>query len=312
MSRGEGGRSIAPAVGALLLAALTPIAVLTGGGPDAGPGVGIAARDHAHPTARTAPRPVPLSWADPDRSGWAPAAAAAIRPGVRTETDGGGRCTANFVFTADGHRFLGQAAHCAGTGEATETDGCASGTRPLGTAVTIDAADGSRRVGRLAYSSWIAMQEYGETDPATCAYNDFALVELAAGDAAQVNPSVPGLGGPTRLQVGGLPVGTPVFGYYGGEIGRRSKAGIHARAVGAGFGHEIFTNSPGVPGESGSAFVDVDGAAFGVLTTLNLSAEPVSNGVTDLAAALVYANEHGGLGPIALALGTEPFRAVGD
>ncbi|HVH21467.1 MAG TPA: serine protease, partial [Pseudonocardia sp.] len=243
--------------------------------------------------------------------GWATATSAAIHPGVPTETQGGGRCTANFVFSADGRRFLGQAAHCAGTGQATETDGCASGTRPLGTLVSIDAADGSRRTGRLAYSSWITMQSRGEIDPAACAYNDFALVELTAGDAAEASPNLPGLGGPTGLRVGGPAPGAPVFGYAGGGAGLLAKAGVHAHAVGAGFGHEIYTTSPGVPGESGSAFVDADGAAFGVLTTLNLSAEPVSNGVTDLGAALAYANEHGGLGPITLALGTEPFHAAG-
>ena len=55
---------------------------------------------------------------------WAPAATAAITPGVQTYTDGG-QCTANFVFTdGSGKVYIGHAAHCAGTGGATETDGC--------------------------------------------------------------------------------------------------------------------------------------------------------------------------------------------
>ena len=301
--RAAGGWAWAPAAGALLLAAITPIAVLAGPGRAAGP---VAGRHtHSAAAASDADR-IGLRWADP-RPGWAPDGSAAIRPGLRTETEGGGRCTANFVFAAGGRRFLGQAAHCAGTGSATETDGCASGTRPLGTPVRIDAADGTRRTGRLAYSSWITMQDQDETDTAACAYNDFALVELSARDAAQVSPNLPGLGGPTGLLVGGPPPGAPVFGFAGGPAAR---SGVHERAVGGGFGHEIHATSPGVPGESGSAFVDADGAAFGVLTTLNLSAEPVSNGVTDLGAALAYANEHGGLGAITLALGTEPFVAA--
>jgi hypothetical protein len=306
MTRGTGGGWAGlPAMGALLLAALTPVLVLTG----AQPAPGMVAGELGHPSDAGAS---PLSWADPAAFLRAPAAPAAIHPGVRTETQGGGRCTANFVFAAEERRFLGQAAHCAGTGEATETDGCASGTRPLGTPVSIEAADGTRRAGRLAYSSWITMQSRGETDPAACAYNDFALVELTARDAAEASPNLPGLGGPTGLRTDGPPPGARVFGYAGGGAGLLAKVGVHAHAVGAGFGHEIYTSSPGVPGESGSAFVDADGAAFGVLTTLNLSTRPVSNGVTDLGAALAYANEHGGLGRIALALGTEPFHATAD
>ena len=30
----------------------------------------------------------------------------------------------------------------------------------------------------MVYNSWITMQALGETDPDTCAFNDFALVRL--------------------------------------------------------------------------------------------------------------------------------------
>ncbi|HEU0286020.1 MAG TPA: hypothetical protein VFR22_03180, partial [Nocardioidaceae bacterium] len=54
---------------------------------------------------------------------WAPAATAAIHPGVQMYTSGA-QCTGNFVFTdATGTVYVGYAAHCAGTGGATETDG---------------------------------------------------------------------------------------------------------------------------------------------------------------------------------------------
>jgi hypothetical protein len=39
-----------------------------------------------------------------------------------TYTDGA-QCTANFVFSDAGDVYIGQAAHCSGTGTATETDG---------------------------------------------------------------------------------------------------------------------------------------------------------------------------------------------
>ena len=64
---------------------------------------------------------------------WAPAASAPIHPGVQTVTDGSGQCTANFVFQDGSNTYIGQAAHCSSTGQATETDGCTSSSLPLGT-----------------------------------------------------------------------------------------------------------------------------------------------------------------------------------
>ena len=123
---------------------------------------------------------------------WAPAATATIHPGVMTFTEGG-QCTANFVFTDATDVYIGQAAHCSGTGTATETDGCDSGSLPLGTPVEVD---GASQPGTLVYNSWLTMQAKGETDPDTCAYNDFALVRLNPADHGKVNPSVPHWGGP--------------------------------------------------------------------------------------------------------------------
>jgi hypothetical protein len=257
----------------------------------------------------------PAASAAPEPAEWAPADTALIHPGVVTDTIGGGACTSNFVFATGDRTFLGQAAHCAGTGEATETNGCDSGSLPLGTPVTIEAADGSDRSGTLAYSSWITMQENGETDPDICAYNDFALVEIAPEDVTDVNPSIPFFGGPTGIDTDGLDTGERVFSYgnsplRGGISALSPKAGISAAEAGGGRSHEVYTLTPGVPGDSGSAFVDEQGDAVGILSTLNLAPLPVSNGVSDLAGALGYANANGGLGDIQLVLGTEPFNAA--
>ena len=265
------------------------------------------------PAATAAPvAPIPV----PAGPAWAPAATAAIRPGVVTETDGGGICTANFVFTSGNaggstpqagrpRTFIGQAAHCGGTGEATDTDGCRSGTVPLGVAVTIKGADGKDHRGRLAYSSWVTMQADGESDPDTCAYNDLALVEI---DAAGVNPSVPFFGGPTGIDTDGLTAGEQVFTYGNAHMGTLGpKVGVSGDETGGGRSHVIYTLSPGVPGDSGSAFLDATGAAVGQLSTLNLAPLPVSNGVGDIAKELAYAEANGGLGDVELALGTEPF-----
>src|SRR6478735_7833597 len=69
---------------------------------------------------------------------WAPADTAQIHPGAQMYT-AGAQCTGNFVFTdAAGNVYVGYAAHCAGTGEATDTNGCQTQSLPLGTAVTFN------------------------------------------------------------------------------------------------------------------------------------------------------------------------------
>ncbi|MGI5126312.1 serine protease [Pseudonocardia sp. CA-107938] len=245
----------------------------------------------------------------------APAANAPIRPGVNTTTAGGGTCTSNFIFTSGDTTYLGQAAHCAGTGDATQTNGCSAGTGGIGTPVTIDAADGTKRAGKLAYSSWVTMQSRGETDPDTCAFNDFALVEIAAADADDVSSSVPFFGGPTGLRDAGLPLGEQVYSYGNSPLRLgiellSPKVGVSAGDEGKGRAHTVYTLTPGVPGDSGSAFLDSKGRAFGVLSTLNLAPLPASNGVADLAKALAYANEHGDIGHIQLVPGSQPFTAT--
>jgi hypothetical protein len=296
------------AVVAVVLLALGGLAAFT-----ARPAAGVEA-DRAQAAAG------PQRWAPPlhlSTAGWAPAGRAVLRPGVLTATAGGGLCTTNFVFLAAGRTFLGQAAHCAGTGPETEIDGCTSASTPLGTPVTIYATDSTQRTGTLAYSSWLTMQAGGETDPATCAANDFALVELSPVDAAGVNPSVPFFGGPTGLDTAGLAAGAPVFGYGSQQprVGQRAltaplrpKAGIGAGdRPGTGFAHDVHTLQPGVPGDSGAGYLTEQGLAVGLLATLTTDATGTSDGLTDLAAALAYAEANGGLGGIELALGTEPF-----
>src|SRR3954447_26360328 len=128
-------------------------------------------------------------------SAWAPASSAAVHPGVMTFTDGA-QCTANFIFSDGASTYIGQAAHCSGTGAATDTNGCDSASLPLGTPVEVD---GANRPGTLVYNSWITMQGNGEADEETCEFNDLALVRLDPADVGSVNPSVPGFGGPTGV-----------------------------------------------------------------------------------------------------------------
>lgn len=238
---------------------------------------------------------------------WAPAKEASVHPGVQTYTNGG-QCTANFVFEDGAGVYLGQAAHCAGTGGQTETDGCSSGSLPLGTPVEVK---GASRPGTLAYSSWLAMQANGETDPDACAYNDFALVKLDPADVGSVNPSVPGFGGPTGLgTVGGL--GSTVYSYGNSSLRAgitklSPKQGIVIQNEGNGWSHVVSTLTPGVPGDSGSGFMNGSGAAIGTLSTLQIAPLAGTNGVGDLGKELAYAQANGFAG-LTLVPGTEAFK----
>jgi hypothetical protein len=237
---------------------------------------------------------------------WAPAATATIHPGVQTLT-AGGQCTANFIYTDSGGTYIGQAAHCASTGEATDTDGCLAGTLPLGTPVEVT---GASRPGTLVYSSWVTMQANGESDPDTCAYNDLALVKIDPADVGKVNPSVPGFGGPTG--VGGASAALDDVYSYGNSSLRfgitflSPKFGKVVSTEGGGWSRTVYTVTPGIPGDSGSGFLTGNGEAVGVLSTLNLAPLPVSNGMTNLAEALRYAADHG-FADVELEPGTEPF-----
>ena len=68
--------------------------------------------------------------------------------------------------------------------------------------------------------------------------------------------------------------------------------------------------TPGVPGDSGSAFLDAEGNALGTLSTLAIAPLAGSNGVGDLAHELAYAQQHGGIAGLALVPGTEPFSPL--
>jgi hypothetical protein len=238
----------------------------------------------------------------------APAGASAtVTPGVQTVTEGA-QCTANFIFRDGGGTYVGQAAHCSGTGAATETDGCDSGSHPIGTPVEVS---GATQPGTLVYNSWITMQQSGESNADICAYNDFALVKLGAADAAAVNPSVPGFGGPTGLADPPSNLGATVFTYgnsslRGGVTKLSPKQGTVVQEQGAGWSRDVYTVTPGIPGDSGSGFLDASGRAIGVLSTVQIAPLAASNGVGNLNKEVAYAQAHG-FGGLSLVTGG-PFN----
>jgi hypothetical protein len=239
---------------------------------------------------------------------WAPAAQATVHPGVMTFTDGG-QCTSNFVFTQGSNVYLGQAAHCSSTGGQTSTNGCDTGSLPIGTPVEVD---GASRPGRMVYNSWLAMQGKREADPNRCAYNDFALVRIAPADVGRVNPSVPGFGGPTGVGAAGG-VGSTVYSYgnsslRGGVTRLSPKRGVIVQNTGGGWSHTVYTATPGIPGDSGSGFLNASGQAIGVLSTLQIAPTAGSNGVGDLARELAYMRANTSFSGVQLARGTKPFK----
>jgi hypothetical protein len=236
----------------------------------------------------------------------------------------GAQCTGNFVFTdGAGSVYVGYAAHCAGTGEATDTNGCNVDSLALGTPVTFNEggsllSEGTQvGAGTLAYSSWHTMAKVGETDANTCAYNDLALVKVNAADVPKVNPSIPFWGGPTGIDTDGTAAGDRVYTFGNSslragitQLSPHTGISLGDAAEDGGWSHPLYTVTPGVPGDSGSAFVSADGKAIGVLSTLGLAPLPLSNNIGDLGKELAYAQQHSGIAGLRLVKGTEAFSPI--
>jgi hypothetical protein len=254
---------------------------------------------------------------------WAPAATAAITPGVQMYT-AGAQCTANFVFTdSSDNVYVGYAAHCAGLGEATDTDGCLNDSVPLGTPVTFNKggsliSNGTQvGTGTLVYSSWITEHQIGTTDANTCAYNDLALVKVSDADKGKVNPSIPFWGGPTGIDTDGTAAGDRVWSFGNSslragltQLSPKTGISLGDDAANGGWTHPLYTVTPGIPGDSGSAFVTAGGKAIGTLSTLGLAPLPASNNIGDLAKELAFAQAHSGIAGLKLVNGTEPFNPI--
>ena len=249
---------------------------------------------------------------------WAPAARAKIHPGVQMYTKGA-QCTSNFVFKdGAGRVYVGYSAHCAGRGAATDTNGCDTGSHPLGTRVrfvsdgTLVTAGTTVGRGTLVYSSWIAMKRRGESRSNVCEANDFALVRVDRDDVRKVNPSVPFWGGPTALG-DNVSAGEQVYSWGHSSLRPTTvlspKSGAALGRSYGGWGSDVYTVTPGVPGDSGSGFLDEKGRAFGTLSTVSAAPFPASNGLGTLARELAYARTATGL-DLRLVPGTTKFQPL--
>src|SRR6185369_1054892 len=86
------------------------------------------------------------------------------------------------------------------------------------------------------------------------------------------------------------------------------KRGVSLGDAGNGWSHTVYTVSPGIPGDSGSAFLNPTGQAIGVLSTVAIAPLAASNGVGDVGRELAYLNSHTSMS-VTLANGTQPFDA---
>lgn len=175
----------------------------------------------------------------------------------------------------------------------TATNGCEAGSRPLGTEVEIE---GASQPG---------------TNANACDFNDFALIKIDPADYDEVNPTIPFFGGPTGI-VDSTSAGDTVYSYGNSSLRLgldplKPKEGKSLGQSGGGWNHQVYTATPGIPGDSGSAFIDAQGRAFGTLSTVQLAPAAGSNGVSDVSRELAYMESHGGP-DVTLALGTEPYN----
>ncbi len=172
---------------------------------------------------------------------------------------------------------------------------------------------GASRPGTLAYNSWLTMQAAGETDPDTCAYNDLALIRIDPADVGKVNPSVPGFGGPTGSAPSATSArpSTPTAtrNCAAGVTKLSPKQGIVVQNEGDGWSHNVVTLTPGIPGDSGSGFLNESGGRSASSAPCRSRRSPARNGVGDLGRELAYLRANGGFPAWSWCRGREPFKA---
>jgi hypothetical protein len=120
---------------------------------------------------------------------------------------------------------------------------------------------------------------------------------------------VPFFGGPTGLG-GKTAAGDQVFSYGNSELRAgipvlSPKQGLSLGPTDGGWTNTVYTVTPGIPGDSGSGFLNAQGQAIGILSTVAVLPVPASNGVGTLRRERDWAAAHGF--PVKLGKGTEAF-----
>jgi hypothetical protein len=128
-----------------------------------------------------------------------------------------------------------------------------------------------------------------------------------------VNPTVPFWGGPTGLGRR-APATSSVYSWGQSSLRPTTllspKTGVSLGATYGGWGMDVYTVTPGIPGDSGSGFLDAEGRAVGTLSTVAIAPLAGSNGLGNLRRELAFARKHSGIEGLRLLHGRQPFSPV--
>jgi hypothetical protein len=107
-------------------------------------------------------------------------------------------------------------------------------------------------------------------------------------------------------------LGSTVYSYgnsslRGGVTKLSPKQGVIVQNEGNGWSHNAYTLTPGIPGDSGSGFMNDSGQAIGVLSTIELLPRAGSNNFGDLGKELAYMRANSSFSNVNLVPGSEPF-----
>jgi len=204
-------------------------------------------------------------------SAWAPASSATVHPGVQVFT-AGAQCTSNFVFQDGSNTYLGQAAHCSGTGSSTDTDGCTSGFSP-------DRHTGGRHGREPSGDARLQLVAHHAVEGG--GGRRHLRVQRPRPDQARpgrrgerqsVGSGIRRPDGPRQLGQHRLHcLHLRQFGAPRRITALSPKQGIVVQNTPSGWSHDVYTVSPGIPGDSGSGFMDASGGAIGILSTVQLA-----------------------------------------
>src|SRR5262249_26262434 len=87
------------------------------------------------------------------------------------------------------------------------------------------------------------------------------------------------------------------------------KQGVTIQDEDGGWRHDVLTVSPGIPGDSGSGFLNANGQAVGILSVLNIAPLAGTNGIGDVSREIAYMQASSSLAGVTLVPGAEPAIA---
>jgi len=130
----------------------------------------------------------------------------------------------------------------------------------------------------------------------------------------RTTPTVPGLGGPVGLRTTAVAAGAQVYAVGNSSLlfGAGSlvaQTGVVEKAINGGWAYYVAMARPGVPGDSGSGYLDARGRALGQLSTISVGTDGVGNTIGNLAKEIGYARGHGVPG-LAVVHGQTAFKGM--